>query len=198
MTDLINLSCYKENKSIKSTDRDGKIQTLITQVSALVENYCNRLFTTYSDTAKIEWHDGQTNKVYLKEFPIISVTSVKTSVDGGVTQVTLTEADSAKGGYFVDLEEGTVISQQVINNFIDTYDVSYRSLEVEYLAGYTMDNLPADLQLCIIDLVHYYETDENILSKSLAGASIDNPAPYLANSFPPAIRRVLDLYRYSP
>ncbi len=98
MADLIDLDCYKEAKTINSTQRDGKIQTLITQVSALIETYCNRLFTTYSETAKIEWHDGMTNKVYLKAFPIISVISVKTSSDGGVTQTTLTEADSAKTG----------------------------------------------------------------------------------------------------
>ena len=198
MADLIDLDCYKEAKTINSTQRDGKIQTLITQVSALIETYCNRLFTTYSETAKIEWHDGMTNKVYLKAFPIISVISVKTSSDGGVTQTTLTEADSAKTGYFVDLEEGSVFTQQVIDNFIDAYDVSYRSLEVEYTAGYTQDNLPLDLQLAVIDLVHYYEADENVPSKSLLSATIDNAQPYTANSFPPAIRRVLDLYRYSP
>lgn len=198
MADLISLDCYKENKIITSTKRDGKIQALITQVSALIENYCNRLFTTYSTTAKIEWHDGRTNKVWLDAFPIITVTSVKISSDGGVTQTTLVEGDSAKAGYFVDLEEGTVFTQNVIDNFINSYDVPYRSLEIEYTAGYTEDNLPEDLKLCTIDLVHYYESGENIPSKSMLGATIDNPLPYTANSFPPAIRRVLDLYRFSP
>jgi len=198
MTDLIDLDCYKEAKSIKSTDRDGKIQTLITQVSALIENYCNRLFTTYSTTAKIEWQDGITNKVFLKEFPLIAVVSVKTSPDGGVTQTALIEGDSSKSGYFVDLEEGSVFTQQTIDNFIDSYDVPYRSLEIEYNAGYTQNNLPLDLQLVTVDLVHYYENDENAPSKSLLGATIDNAQPYTANSFPPAIRRVLDLYRFSP
>lgn len=198
MTDLITLECYKENKDINSSTRDGKIQALITQVSALIENYCNRLFTTYSTNEKVEWHNGKTNKVWLDAFPVIAVTSVKTSVDGGITQVLLVEGDSAKAGYFVDLEEGTVFTQQVIDNFISSYDVPYRSLEIEYTAGYTEDNLPEDLKLCTIDLVHYYESGENILSKSMMGATIDNPQPYTANSFPPAIRRVLDLYRYSP
>ncbi len=199
MADLIELDVYKEAKDIKSTTKDGKIQTLITQVSALIENYCNRKFIQYSAvaSAKIEWHDGKTNTVQLDEFPIISVISVKTSDDGGVTQTTLVEGDSAKTGYFVDLEKGTVFTQQVLNNFLDAYDVSYRSLEIEYTAGYTQATLPIDLQLCTIDLVHYYETGENIPSKSLAGGTIDNPQPYSANSFPPAIRRVLDLYRMS-
>jgi len=200
MTDLINLDCYKEAKNINSTERDGKIQTLITQCSALIENYCNRQFIAYSAVAnaRVEWFDGQTNKVYLKEFPVLSVESVKTSADGGINQDTLTEADSTAGGYFVDLEEGSVFTQQVINNFITSYNLPYRSLEITYTAGYTEDTIPEDLKLCVIDLVHYYESGENIPTKSMLGATLDNPIPYSANSFPPHIRRILDLYRYSP
>lgn len=200
MTDIISLDCYKEAKEIKSSTKDGKIQTLITQVSALIENYCNRKFTTYSasQSAKVEWHDGQTNKVFLKEFPVIEVISVKTSTDGGITQTALVEADSARSGYLADIEEGSVFTQQSIYNFIDEYDIKYRSLEIEYTAGYTEDTIPEDLKLCVIDLVHYYETGENIPSKSLGGATIDNALPYAANSFPPNIRRILDLYRFSP
>jgi len=200
MSELITLDCYKEAKSIESTKRDGKFQTLITQCTALIEKYCDRKFTAYSavDTAKVEWHDGQTNIVYLKEFPVLTVQSVKTSPDGGITQTTLVEADSTTSGYFVDLEEGTVFTQQVVNNFIDSYNVPYRSLEITYTAGYTEDTIPEDLKLCMIDLVHYYESGENIPGKSMLGATIDNPIPYIANSFPPHIRRILDLYRYSP
>lgn len=198
MAELISLDCYKEYKEINSTLRDGKLQSLITRVSGLIETYCNRHFTDYATTAKVEWHDGKTNRIFLEEFPVINVVSVKTSDDGGVTQTTLTEAAADKDGYFVDLEEGEVFTQQTSKYFIDAYDVSYRSVEVEYTAGYAQDDLPADLELAVLDLVHYYETNENVPSKSLLGGTIDNAQPYLANSFPPQIRRVLDLYRYSP
>jgi hypothetical protein len=196
-TDLIDLDCYKEAKSIKSTDRDGKLQTLITQVSALIENYCNRLFTTYSTTPKVEWHDGKTNNVILKEFPIISVSSVTTSSDGGITTEAVVAADANNVGYFVDTQNCTLLKSDG-TNFIDSYNIPFKSLEVTYLAGYTQDELPLDLQLATIDLVHYYENEENVPSKSLMGGNVDNAQPYSANSFPPAIRRVLDLYRYSP
>ena len=198
MTDLITLDCYKENKDINSTNRDGKLQSLITQVSVLIEHYCDRNFTAFSTTPKVEWHDAKNNEVFLKEFPVIDVSLVKTSVDGGVTQVTLVESATSKDGYFVDLEKGRVFTQLVKDKFLDIYDLSYRSLEVTYTAGYTEETLPGDLQLGVIDLVHYYENNENIPTKNLLGASLDNPQPYLANSFPPHIRRILDLYRYSP
>ena len=199
MTDLITLDEYKEAKAIKSSTNDGKQQAVITQVTALIENYCNRKFTQYSAVGneKIEWHDGKTNLVELKEFPVIAVTSVKTSTDGGVNQTTMSEGASDKTGYFVDLEEGTVFLQVSVGNFVSSYDLPYRSLEVEYQAGYTADTIPGDLKLCTIDLVHYYISDENAPTKSLLGGTIDNPQPYLANSFPPHIRRILDLYRFS-
>ena len=198
MIELITLDCYKESKMLKSTERDGKLQALITQVSALIENYCNRLFTAYFSTAKVEYHDAKVNKVFLIEFPIIEVSTVKTSIDGGVTKVTLVENSVAKDGYFVDLEEGSISTQLTKNNFLDIYDVSHKSLEVTYTSGYSEDTLPEDLKLSVIDLVHYYEQGEARPSQTLLGGSIDNPQPYAANSFPPHIRRVLDLYRYSP
>jgi len=197
MTDLIGLDEYKEYKGVKSTDRDGKIQALITRVSALIESYCNRKFTDYYTTPKVEWFDAKTNAVELTEFPVNSVTSVKTSEDGGINQTAMTEASTSNDGYFVDLEKGVVLTQQTVNQFLTDYAVPYRSLEIEYTAGYSQDTLPEDLKLAVLDLVHYYESDENKPTQSLLGATIDNPQPYLANSFPPAIRRVLDLYRYS-
>lgn len=200
MTDLIELEDYKQYKNITSSTRDGKLQQLITQVSALIENYCNRRFIQYSTTqnAKVEWHDGMTNKVLLNDFPIIAVISVKTSTDGGLTQGDLVEGDSAQDGYFVDLEDGTVMTQKTINNFIDSYDIPYRSLEITYTAGYTKDTLPEDLKLCVQDLVHYFEANESKPTQALLGATIDNPIPIPSTSFPPDIRRTLDLYRYSP
>jgi hypothetical protein len=200
MTELISLSCYKDSKGITSTTNDGKISTLITRVSDLIENYCGRKFMLYSvsQTARVEWFDGQTNEVELTEFPVISVVSVKISSDGGVTQETLTEADSTSSGYFVDLENGTVMTQQTINNFIDSYNIPYRSLEITYTAGYTEATLPEDLKLCAIDLVHYYIKEESTPAKSMLGATLDTAQPYIANSFPPHIRRILDLYRFSP
>jgi hypothetical protein len=200
MADLITLDDYKSSKGITSTTRDGKLQNLITQITQLIEHYCNRKFTQFatSGNGKVEWHDGKTNKVFLDAFPVISVVSVKTSADGGVTQITLTEGASDNTGYFVDLEEGSVFLQVSVGKFITSYNLPYRSLEIDYLAGYTADNIPADLKLCTIDLVHYYENNEQVNTKSLLGGTLDNPLPYLANSFPPHIRRILDLYRFSP
>lgn len=199
MADLIELNEYKEYKKIASTTRDGKIQSLITQVSALIENYCARKFFDYASSPGItEWFDSNTEIVYLKQFPLIQVNSVYTSTDGGLTQTLLVENDVNGGGYFVDLENGTVRTQKTGTKFKSNsyYTTPYRSLEINYNAGYIQ--LPADLKLAIFDTIAYYEDQENKPTQTLMGGTIENPLPYTANSFPPHIRRILDLYRYSP
>lgn len=202
MTDLVTLAEYKEYKNITSSTRDGKFQTIITYASALIENYCARSFIDYASSPGVtEWFDSNTEIVYLKHFPLIQVNSVNISTDGGMTQTALTQDDPDFAGFFVDLDAGTVRTQKIGNRFQASsyYNTPYRSLEINYFAGYSdTDSLPADLKMAILDTISYIETNEEKPTQTLLGATLDNPLPYIANSFPPHIRRVLDLYRYSP
>jgi hypothetical protein len=202
MTDLVTLAEYKEFKNINSATRDGKFQTIITYASSLIENYCARKFVDYASSPGVtEWFDSNTEIVYLKHFPLIQVNSVNISTDGGITQTALTQDDPDFAGFFVDLEEGTVRTQKTGDRFqtSSNYNTPYRSLEVNYFAGYSdVDNMPGDLKMAILDTISYIDSNEEKPSQALLGATIDNPLPYIANSFPPHIRRVLDLYRYSP
>ena len=200
MTDLITLSDYKEAKNITSTTKDGKLQAIITQASALVENYCARTFIDNASSPGItEWFDSNQELVYLKQYPLIQVNSVSISADGGITQTALTQDDPDYLGYYVDLEEGAVRTQRTGVKFQASYNTPYRSLEINYFAGYAdRDALPADLKLAIMDIVYYIDSNQEKPTQTLMGATLENPLPYLANSFPPHIRRVLDLHRYSP
>jgi hypothetical protein len=193
MAQLITLTEYRDYKGMKSTDKDEQILGIIIQISELVETYCDRKFKDYVDEDKTEWFDGKTNVVYVSEFPLLSITSVNVSTDGGVTQTLLTEADPDKEGYFVDLEENRIVTQISTQNFMDFYDTPYRSLEIAYKAGYT--EIPEDLKLAIFNLVDYYRDQEYTINKNLLGGTIENPIATPPISFPSHIRRVFDLYR---
>jgi len=199
--DLITLEAYKEYVGIKNPDKDPRRVLLITLVSKLVKSYSARTFIDYVTETKIETFDARTAEVVLSEFPIISITSVKTSIDGGITQITLTQDDSTGAGFFADLRNCKVLTQVEDQQFLDTVNHPYRSLEVEYNAGYTEDGfgvtaeVPLDLRLALFDLVSYYENNEKTISKQMAAASIDNPTSINTNDFPPHIKRILDLYR---
>jgi len=193
MADLVTLEEFKEYKGLKNPTDDGKNQLLVSFVSSLIENYCNRKFKDYVLSDFTEWFDSKTDVVTLSGFPLISVTSVNISSDGGVTQTLLSA--SSPIDYFVDIENGQVRTTVSGITFNSNYNTPYRSLEISYKYGYS--DIPSDLKLAVFDTIDYYRDNKNVPSMNLAGASIDNPQPYIANSFPPHIRRILDLYRYS-
>lgn len=199
MADLITLQEYKAYKGISSDKDDDKTNLIITNISKLIKTYCGRTFVDYVNTDKVERFDARTSEVLLSEVPLVSVSSVTTSTDGGITQVSLTEASANADGYFVDLEEGKVLTQVEDQNFLTTVGTPYRSLEITYRGGYTDSNgaaeVPHDLRLAAFDMVSYYVNDEKKPSKSLASATKDNVVSAVVNGFPPHIVRILQLYR---
>jgi hypothetical protein len=202
MTDLVTLQEYKDFKNITSDTQDSEIQEIITTVSAFVERYCDRVFIdNASAPGVVEFWDGNTSAVQLKQFPVISVDYVGVSDDGGVTYTQLVENSSGKDGYFVDDENDElvwVLTQIAGDRFIAAYDTPYKSLQIRYLAGYsTVNSIPADLKLVCFSLIEYYLEEQYTPAKTLAGATIDNPIGLNGPGLPPHIRRILDLYRVS-
>ena len=188
MVDLVDLEEYKEYKEITNTESDARRQSLITYASALVENYCNRKFLEYNTNPLTEYRSALNTEVYLMQFPILTITSVKTSGDGGKTQEVLTEEDTDDTGFYANYEEGIISPQIAGRPFLYYVDHPHKSLEIVYTAGYA--TLPLDLKLAVFDLVHYYEHEESVITKAL-----DNPFAIAQTNFPAHITRVLNLYR---
>lgn len=199
MANLITLQEYKAYKAITNDKEDDKITLVIDNISKLIKTYCGRTFIDYVTVDKIEKFDARVTEVTMSEVPLVSVSLVTTSIDGGITQVTLTEASPTADGYFVDTEEGKVLTQVEDQNFLNSVATPYRSLEITYRAGFVDSTgaaeVPQDLRLAALDLVSYYVNDEKKPSKSLASAAIDNTVSVTVSGFPPHIVRVLQLYR---
>jgi hypothetical protein len=197
MAELVYLDEYKIYKGLTSTEDDARREQLILQVSDIVETYCNRKFIDYSASPGItEYYSALNTEVWLTHFPILEVTYVGVSVDGGQTYTELTE-DSAEGtGFFVYHDEGKISTQKWDIPFAYYVQHPHKSLKVTYRAGYEgVDNIPLDLKGAIYDLVHYYEHSEHTVSKSLNAATLENPMPYNNINFPPHITRILNQYR---
>ncbi len=199
--DLVTLVAYKEYRGVTNPDKDGKRLLLISFVSQLIKSYCGRTFIDYVDTNKVEQFDARQSCVNLAEWPLISVVSVKTSANGGIDQTLLTENDGDALGYFVDADNAKILTQIEDEPFLYEVDHPYKSLEVTYTAGFTVDDLglepeiPSDLKLAVFDTVMYYEDNEKSTSKVMASVSLDNPMPVISSDFPAHIKRILDLYR---
>lgn len=180
---LTTRSDYKAYTGIKSTNSDQIIDLLIPKVSSFVKQYCNRTFVDYWDTPKIEITKGGFQEIYLKETPVVSVTSLEQSVDFGQTYTTLTP--------FVDyiVDEDTIHSLNSTVGFKEALN-GYR---VTYLAGY--EDVPPELELAVMDLITYYMRNDSAIHSQKQVGSNSVQIEYVTNTHLPAhIRRILDVY----
>lgn len=184
-TNLITRAEYKTYVGISSTTSDAEIDLLITNISALIKTYCRQSFVDYVDEAKTETFSGGNFDVYyLKEYPIIAVTSVEYSTDYGATYTALTEFTD-----WVYDRSKTAIRSLAFTGFAEAIN-GYR---VSYNCGYEV--VPADLKMAVMDLVTYYRKNDSAVHTHKLANPNTTQVEYIASSnFPAHIKRVLDLY----
>lgn len=190
--ELINLEEFKTYKKVSSSDSDNTILQIITNVSEFVKTYCNRTFVDYYTTDTVEYFDGTSrNFVLPSESPIVYITTVEKSEDGGETYEELVSGTD----YFWDrrLDKLTTGTNY---NFVSSYYPAANSLKVTYKGGYS--ETPADIKIACFDLVEYYKEGEYTPKRVMSGATQDNAQFRLmfTSNLPPHIKRVLDMHRF--
>lgn len=181
MTDLITITEFKSYEGITGSTDDTKLNLIIPSVSALVRNYCGKTFSDYITTPKVEYFSfrWETPAIFPTECPITSITSLEIDYGDGYEIVPTTD-------YALETRIDTV---RMIDG--SKFPVGSNIAKLTYNGGYA--TIPADLKLCIIDLINYYLKNEHIPEKNHATFTIrheDGKA-----TFPEHIRRVLDLYK---
>lgn len=111
-----------------TTAYDAVIDTLVAAVDGLVEDYCDRRF---ADTTHTEYYDGESNmrQLVLKNYPIISVTSVHDDSERVFGANTLIDSDD----YTFDTGDD---SDGVVRFFNVSLSRGMRNIKVVYRAGY--------------------------------------------------------------
>lgn len=185
---VLDLNTYKAYKSINSDNDDTKHTLIINAVNAFIEAYTGRVFTTYYDSDKIEYYNGDEAELYPEEYPIQSITSLEYSGDAGETySYPLVEYTD----YVIDSYNNSIISLRTSFCTV-TYPVN--AVKLTYKGGYQA--IPKDLELAAVHLTDFYKEEDYTPRKSLAGASIDNVIqPDMTARLPAHIRRVLESYR---
>jgi hypothetical protein len=182
---LVTRAEYKTYAGISSTTSDAEIDLLITTASAFVKNYCNTTFIDHYDDPKVEsFNGGGFDRFYLKEHPIVAISSVEYSSDYGATYNTLTE-------YTDWVYDPSVIAIRSLWNtgFTNTIN-GYR---VTYNCGY--ETTPADLKIAVLDLVSYYRRNDSAIHSTKSISPNTMQIEYVSNtSLPAHIKRVLDIY----
>ena len=182
---LITKAEYKTYAGIKSTNFDTDIDNLIPRVSQLVKTYCRKTFVDHMDVGseKVDIFAGDTDKLILKESPVVNVLSVLTSDDYGQTYTDLTKYVDwvDEGDYILPLNPQTFFNKKI------------KGYKVVYQAGY--EDVPPDVALAVMDLVTYYrKNDASVHSTKAPGTSAVQIEYISTTSLPAHIKRVLDLY----
>lgn len=180
---LITKAEYKSYVGINSPNEDILIDSLIPKVSQLIKNYCRRTFVDYIDDPKVDQFNGG-EVLYLKEYPVVSVSSVEYSVDYGKTYVALAEYDD----WVLNRAEDAIIPTSA-----SIFQILVNGYKVTYTAGY--ESVPEDLKLAVFDLITYYRKNDSAIHSPKAPGTNSVQIEYITTtSLPAHIRRVLDLY----
>jgi len=188
MANLITLAEYKEYKGINSPSKDATIESLIARTSEYIKRFTNKTFIDFSTTDKVEYfNDINLDWVLLAELPILAVTAVNISTDGGVTQTLLVEDTD----YFVDNPLGKIIS----SSYFTTSGTEFKTVEVTYTGGYL--TTPEDIKQANLDLVAYYLDNEYTPKRQFGSNTIENMNFREESSInlPGHIQRILEFYR---
>lgn len=211
---LITRAEYKAYAGISSTSSDAILDSLIPKVSELVKSICRRSFVDYVNDYKIEYSDGGTETLELKETPVLSIASVEVSTDYGNTYTPLTEYTDyvfaktknnirplpqsitldpyGNSSYTLSATWRTAVggkSYPVFNELINGYRITYN-------AGY--ETLPEDLKLAIFDTITYYLRNDSAVHSSKSISPNTMQVEYIkSTNLPASIKRVLDLYTIS-
>jgi len=107
---------------------DAVIDTLVAAVDGIVEDYCHRRF---ADVTYTEYYDGQSGqrRLCLRNYPIISVTSIHDDANRDYGTDTLVDADD----YTFETGED---SNGIVHLHGTTLSKGIRNIKVIYRAGY--------------------------------------------------------------
>lgn len=207
--DLTILANIKDDLAIPSTDTssDATLARFITEQSALVAQYCNRVFPieTVQDVITPDRDPypyqvtGMQSELQLSRWPVVSVASVTDQVAVGVAN-TLDEGSD----FITDLERGWLTKLDPNTGYPTSW--SPDRYTVQYTAGYFeagSGSPPADLEMAVLRLVtarfKARGRDPFLRSQGEPGVGQEQywigALPGQTGPFPPDIAAVLEKYR---
>lgn len=160
MADLIRLTDVKTWLGLDNSNSDALLRLLIGQVSAGIQNYTSRQSFVPTDYTEL-LRTGMTNKVQLRQWPVISVSSV--SVNG--QSIPASSGYNNAGWYLSDMDVGSSDQMHSLI-FRNMYFMSGGEVEISYRAGYQMEEtvtVPA-VSPYTVTATEYWMTSEAVLN----------------------------------
>ena len=174
---------------------DGLIENLINGVSIFIENQCNKKFV--KNTYTNELYNGNdcnyTDKLFLKNFPIITITKIEYRSNDDPEEWTTYETDT----YLIEYDIGCIKLKETfipsgIQNIRVTYDAGYKVDWTNY-TDTTKHTLPFDLtDICNKLVIKEFKKRESIgkQNENIGGVSIN-----WSNMIDDEVQTVINFYK---
>jgi hypothetical protein len=207
--DLTTLENIKDDLAIPDTDTssDATLARFITEQSALVAQYCNRVFpietmqdVIYPDRDPYPYQvTGMLSELMLSRWPVVSVASVTDTVAVNVSNTLVAGTD-----FVIDAARGWLTKTDPNTGYPTGW--SPDQYTIQYTAGYFTpgtDSPPADLEMAVLRLVtaRFKARGRDPFLKSQGEPNIGTEQywvgamPGQTGAFPPDIAAALEKYR---
>jgi len=207
--DLTTLENIKDDLAIPDTDTssDATLARFITEQSALVAQYCNRVFpietvqdVIYPDRDPYPYQvTGMLSELQLSRWPVVSVASVTDTIAVNISNTLVAGTD-----FVIDAARGWLTKTDPNTGYPTGW--SPDQYTIQYTAGYFTpgtDRPPADLEMAVLRLVtaRFKARGRDPFLKSQGEPNIGTEQywvgamPGQTGAFPPDIAATLEKYR---
>ena len=185
MADLVTSAEAKTFLGVGNTDDDTLIGALIDYVSAAIERYCGKAFS--SSASRSEYCDGGGSDLILTYTPVTAIASiVDTFDDDAVVTATDYSYDGAAGLVFPSLDSEFWTAGR--------WDSGRRRFLVTYTGGDSAT--PDDVKLAALTwIADIYNCRDDIKSGSMGGITFLRSAAVNVQQMPDRVKTIIDKHR---
>ncbi len=184
----------KDRLGLSNTEYDVLINRIIAGLSSLFDNYTNRRLLLNPVDETLNWTGGGGQRIILPRYPIVSITSIKESIDYDFENADVLEEDT---DFRILYDKGIIY--KINGKWLTLED----GIEIKYRGGYASAGqtpaadetaMPDDLrEAAIMQACFIYKrrNDIGLLSQSSEGGSINS---FSAMDLLPLVKQTLDNY----
>jgi len=130
---LTSLSRVKDYASITDSGSDAILNTLIAAVSQRIETHLRRTLTETAVTAEKHDHQGKSDRLQLRQFPLVTTESVDVRISGTAVDAADFAIEDAAAGWLIYTPGGEP----------GVWPAGRQHIEVDYTHGYS--SIPEDI-----------------------------------------------------
>jgi len=193
VSQLCALADVKTYLGITNTNQDAVITSLITNASAMIESYCNRVFASANYTETRNGHGGY--RMYAANAPITAVSAV--TVDG--ISVPSAPAPTGNGlgyGFVFDSDLIYIRPGVPYSGQPTAFNKGIQNVTLAYTAGFT--TIPSDVNQACVELVADKLAKQSRIDKKSETLGQQQTVSFDLSDMPPRVKTALAQWRRWP